>query len=114
MGRNWLVAEADLMRSVDAMQRVGPELLGPVLVCPENNRAWWLVPLGADEELADVRPLTIHLAPWALKCPPPRKYLWGRGWLEKPDGSGRLTDPVALGAAFGPGGSLRLPVGAFV
>lgn len=101
------------MRSVDAMQRVGADRLGPVLVYPEADLAWWLVPLTAGEELDDIARITVHPAGWVLACPPAHEYMNGRGWLEKPDGSGRLTDPVALGAAFGPGGPLRLPAGAF-
>ncbi|GAA2945853.1 MULTISPECIES: hypothetical protein [Streptomyces] len=112
-GLHWLVAEADLMRSITAMQRVGSRRLGPVLVHPETHRAWWLVPLGADEEFADIQALTVRLGPWTLNCPPAHAYMAGRGWLEKPDGSGRLTDPVALGAAFSPGG-WRPPAEAFV
>ncbi|MFE4336088.1 hypothetical protein ACFRQM_44050 [Streptomyces sp. NPDC056831] len=114
VGRCWLVAEANLMRSVDAMQRVGSDRLGPVLVHPEADLAWWLVPLGADQELADIRAITVRTPPWELHCPPAHAYMNGRGWLEKPDGSGTLTDPAALGAAFGPGGPMRLPVSAFV
>ncbi|MGW1863737.1 hypothetical protein [Streptomyces collinus] len=30
--------------------------------------------------------------------------LGGRWWLAIPDGTGHLTDPILLGAAFGPGG----------
>lgn len=114
VGQDWLVVEADLMRSLDAMQRVGSDQLGPVLVYPEAERAWWLVPLGSDQELADIPALTIHTRPWELHCPPAHAYIDGRGWLEKPDGSGALTDPVVLGSAFSPGGPLRLPVAAFV
>ncbi|MCX4550638.1 MULTISPECIES: hypothetical protein [unclassified Streptomyces] len=113
-GRLWLAAEADLMRSVDAMQRVGPDRLGPVLVSPSADLAWFLVPLDAGQELADIRAITVRTPPWELICPPADYYLNGRGWLEKPDGSGKLTDLAALGAAFGPGGPMHLPVSAFV
>lgn len=113
-GLCWLAAEAGLMRSVSAMQRIGPGRLGPVLVYPEADLAWWLVPHAAGDELADIGCITVHPAGWALACPPAHQYMNGRGWLEKPDGSGLLSDPVAMGAAFGPGGPLRLSVGAFV
>lgn len=113
-GRLWLAVEADVMPTVAAMQRIGPDRLGPVLVHPGSERAWWLVPPGADELLADLPRLTVHPEQWSLRCPPAERYIDGLGWLEKPDGSGRLTHADALGAAFGPGGSgLRLPAGAF-
>ncbi|MEV5677094.1 hypothetical protein [Streptomyces sp. NPDC052179] len=96
------------------MQRVGSGRLGPVLVYPEADLAWWLVPLGADQELADIRAITVRTSPWELLCPPAHAYMNGRGWLETPDGSGALTDPAVLGAAFGPGGPMRLPASAFV
>ncbi|MGW3736697.1 hypothetical protein [Streptomyces sp. NPDC005148] len=111
-GRLWLTAETDIMRSVAAMERIGPDRLGPVLVNPSTERAWWLVPRGAEEALADLSWLTVHPEPWPLRCPSAERYIDGFGWLEKPDGSGRLTDPDVLGAAFGPGG-LRVPVAAF-
>ncbi|MEV6790917.1 hypothetical protein AB0M87_02725 [Streptomyces sp. NPDC051320] len=112
-GDRWRVVEADLMPSVAAMQRIGPGRLGPVMVYPEADLAWWLVPPGAAEELADLPRLTVRPAGWALRCPPAHRYFDGRAWLEKPDGSGRLTDPVAMGAAFGPTAGPRLPAEAF-
>lgn len=112
-GRLWLAVEADLMRSVAAMQRIGPDRLGPVLVYPSADLAWWLVPCGAEDVLADLGRLTVHPKGWMLRCPPAEWYVDGRGWLEKPDGSGQLTDPTALGAAFGPSGGPRLPAEAF-
>lgn len=93
------------------MQRIGPDRLGPVLVHPSSDLAWWLVSCTAMEELADLGRITVHPAGWELRCPPADRYVDGWGWLEKPDGSGRLTDPTVLGAAFGPGG--RLPAEAF-
>ncbi|MFF7690580.1 hypothetical protein ACFZB6_31145 [Streptomyces syringium] len=109
----WAVVETDLMRSIDAMQLLGrARKLGPVLAYPEADRAWWLVPHGPETQaLGDLPQLTVHAERWVLRCPPAHEYMHGRGWLEKPDGSGRLTDPVDLGAAFGP--TSRLPVEAF-
>jgi hypothetical protein len=112
-GRLWLAVEAALMPSVTAMQRVGPGSLGPVLVYPGADLAWWLLPTSAADLLEDLPQLTVRPAGWTLRCPPADRYLDGLGWLEKPDGTGGLTDPAALGAAFGPGGGLRLPAGAF-
>ncbi|TXS39297.1 hypothetical protein EAO72_20700 [Streptomyces sp. or43] len=110
-GRLWTAVEADVRRSVDAMQRIGPDRLGPVLVHPSADLAWWLVPCGSVEELAGADFLTVHASGRSLRCPPAERYVDGLGWLEKPAGSGRLTDPAALGAAFRPGRRLR--AGAF-
>lgn len=110
-GRLWHAMEVDLRRSVDAMQRVAPDRLGPVLVHPSADLAWWLVPCASVEELAGVDFLTVHVAGRPLRCLPAERYVDGLGWLEKPDGSGRLTDPAVLGAVFRPGGRLR--AGAF-
>ncbi len=93
------------------MQRIGPGRLGPVLVYPSADRAWWLLSPGAEDLLADLPQLFVHPAGWALRCPPADRYVDGLGWLEKPDGSGRLTEPAALGAAFGPAGTMRHPAG---
>lgn len=100
------------MRSVAAMERIGPDRLGAVLVNPGAERAWWLVPREAEEALVGVSCLTAHPERWPLRCPPAERYIDGFGWLEKPEGFGRLTDPDVLGAAFGPGG-LRAPAAAF-
>lgn len=93
------------------MQRISPDRLGPVLVHPSADLAWWLVPCGSVEELASVGFLSVHASGRPLRCPSAGQYVDGLGWLEKPDGSGRLTDPAALGPAFRPGGRLR--AGAF-
>jgi hypothetical protein len=110
-GRSWTVAEAPLLPSLAAMQRIGSVRLGPVLATTEPDLAWWLLPLDAAEHLADVRRLTLRPDGWPLPCPPCESALDARIWLERPDGTGRLTDPVLLGAAFGPTG--RLPAAAF-
>ncbi|WP_329594029.1 hypothetical protein OG195_36120 [Streptomyces sp. NBC_01362] len=96
------------------MQRIGPDRLGPVLVYPSADLAWWLVPCGAEASLADLGRLTVQPEGWMLRRPPADRCIGGRGWMERPDGSGGLTDPAALGAAFGPAGPLHLPVSAFV
>ena len=108
-GVHWCVAEAPLMASVHAMKRIGSARLGPVLADVHVDRAWWLLPPGLDWELDDVRQVIVRSAGWVLKCPPVTYALDGRMWLERPDGSGRLTDPVLLGAALGPGGGARSP-----
>ncbi|MGW1808245.1 hypothetical protein [Streptomyces sp. NPDC002078] len=108
-GPHWRAVEAPLLPSVHAMKRIGSTRLGPVLVDVEADRAWWLVPPTLSDELDDVRPLLIRPAGWALGCPPVLYSVGGRGWLERPDGTGRLTDPVLLGAALGPGGYRTAP-----
>jgi hypothetical protein len=108
-GNAWLVVEANLLTTMKALGRIRTEHQGPVLGDPERDLAWWLVPLEADVELADVRQLTVQPAGWLLRCPPTGWHLESRLWLTRPDGSGRLTDPAVLAAAFGPGGIYRLP-----
>ncbi|MEU8983048.1 hypothetical protein ACFVXW_33020 [Streptomyces sp. NPDC058251] len=112
-GLHWRAAEAPLGRSMDAIKRIGPDRLGPVLADVTSERAWWLLPPGLDDELDDIRLLTVHPHGWLLRCPPVLYAVRGRVWVETPDGSGRLTDPVLLGAALGPGGGPRLPAEAF-
>ncbi|MEV8477880.1 hypothetical protein [Streptomyces sp. NPDC051173] len=103
----WRAVEAPLLRSVDAMQVLGrAKRLGPVLAWAEASVVWWLVADGAEEHLVDLPLLILRPPLWPLRCPPAHEYLCGRIWLEKPDGSGLLTDPVDLGAAFSRGGSL--------
>ncbi|MCD9145793.1 hypothetical protein LUZ28_27435 [Streptomyces albireticuli] len=96
--------EAPLIRSIDAMQilrRSGK--LGPVLAYAEVSVVWWLVGDGAEEQLADLPMLIVRPPRWPLPCPPANEYIHSRIWLEKPDESGRLTDPIDLGAAFSHG-----------
>ncbi|KUL26622.1 hypothetical protein [Streptomyces regalis] len=107
-GGHWLVAETRLATGYPVLTRIRAEHRGPVLADPELDKLWWLVPLGAAEELADVRQLVVQPAGWCLHCPPTGWQLEGRMWITRPDGSGQLTDPAILAAAFGPGGH-RLP-----
>ncbi|MFI5634015.1 hypothetical protein ACIA8E_32515 [Streptomyces sp. NPDC051664] len=91
-GRLWLAVEANILPSVAAIQRIGPERLGPVL-----------------ELLAYLSRLTVHPEARSLLRPPADRLLDGLGWLEKPD-----RTATTLGAAFDPDGSgLRPPAGAF-
>ncbi|MGW3723560.1 hypothetical protein [Streptomyces sp. NPDC000851] len=107
-GEHWLVAESRLVPGYPAVMRIREDLRGPVLIDPYRDRAWWLVPPNATEGLADVRQLKVQPAGWALPCPPSGEQVGGLFWLWRPDGSGRLTDPAVLAAAFVPGG-YRLP-----
>ncbi|MEU7154127.1 hypothetical protein AB0B15_39860 [Streptomyces sp. NPDC045456] len=103
----WRVVEADLLRSIDAMLplfRAG--VLGPLLVSTERRRAWWLTALSAEDHLVDIPALTIRPPRWPLLCPEVGQSAYGCAWLEAPDGTGKLTDPAALGAVFGPTSSL--------
>lgn len=107
-GARWLVAETALLTTMKALNRVREEHRGPVLADTEVDKAWWLVPLDAADELADWRQVTVHVTGWPLHCPPTGWHLETRMWLCRPDGSGRLTDPAVLAAAFGPGGYRHL------
>jgi hypothetical protein len=105
-GERWRVVEGPLLRSIRAMNHVSGRCLGPVLADTATERAWWLLPSDLGEELGDVRELTVHPPGWRLACPPVLYAIDERVWLERPDGSGRLTDPAALSAAFDQGGRL--------
>ncbi|MFF4655084.1 hypothetical protein [Streptomyces sp. NPDC001381] len=106
-GEHWRVAEGPLLPSLGAMKRLERARLGPVLADVSAGQAWWLLPIGVGHELDGTRQLTVHPPGWALACPPVLYSLGERGWLEHPDGSGRLTDPTALGTAFGEDGRPR-------
>ncbi|MEU6230448.1 hypothetical protein [Streptomyces sp. NPDC047042] len=111
-GPHWRVAEAPLLRSVEAISRIGADRIGPVLADVHRDVAWWLLPPDLTDELDDIHRLTVRPDGWVLKCPPVLYSVTGRWWLERPDGSGRLTNPVLLGAALSPGGA-PLPLEAF-
>lgn len=104
-GAHWRAAEAPLLQSMHAMKRMGWKGLGPVLADVEANLAWWLLPTTVGDELDDARALTLRPDGWLLRCPPVLYAVGVRMWLERPDGSGRLTDPRLLGTAFSPGGA---------
>lgn len=108
-GTRWLAAETRLMPTMHALNRIREAQRGPVLADPDLDLAWWLVPLEAAEELSDLRQVTVRPAGWPLRCPPASWHLESRLWLCRPDGSGRLTEPAVLAAAFGPGGYRRPP-----
>ncbi|MEV0115894.1 hypothetical protein AB0H77_22035 [Streptomyces sp. NPDC050844] len=109
----WLVAETQLAHALEAIKRIPDHQQGPVLIDVRFDRAWWLVPLDAAEQLADVRPVTVLPFEWPLHCPPTSRAFGSRVWLEAPDGSGRVMNPIYLAAALGPGGGPRLPAEAF-
>ncbi|UOB12034.1 hypothetical protein MQE23_24545 [Streptomyces sp. HP-A2021] len=107
-GNAWLAAEAPLVASMQAPNRIRPERRGPVVADPTLDMAWWLVPLDAADELGDLRTVTVQPVGWPLHCPPTGWPACGRFWLTRPGGSGELTDPAVLAAAFGPGRYRRL------
>ncbi|MFC9130231.1 hypothetical protein ACFT4A_25740 [Streptomyces sp. NPDC057099] len=106
-GSAWLAAEAPLVASMQAHRLIREELRGPILADPDLDTAWWLVPLDAVEELADLRAVAVQPIGRPLHCPPTGWPACGRLWLTRPDGSGQLTAPAVLAAAFGPGGFRR-------
>ncbi|WP_372352608.1 hypothetical protein [Streptomyces sp. KL116D] len=105
---HWLAAEAQMIEALHARKRIPARARGPLLIDPGLDAAWWLVPLDAAEELADIAHLTVHPFDWPLHCPSTQQPACGRFWVDAPDGSGTLTDPVYLAAAFGPAAG-RLP-----
>lgn len=106
-GAHWLAAESMLVATMQALARIREEHRGPVLADPQLDRAWWLVPSAAAAELADVRAVAVQPSGTPLHCPPTGWQACGRFWLQRPDGTGQLTDPAVLAAAFGPGGYRR-------
>ncbi|GAA2694163.1 hypothetical protein [Streptomyces lunalinharesii] len=55
----WCVAEGRCLRSLEAIRPLQcAGLLGPVLVDPAADAAWWLLAAGAEEHLADIPILT--------------------------------------------------------
>ncbi|MGW5477739.1 hypothetical protein [Streptomyces sp. NPDC004008] len=103
-GERWLVAESRVSNGLPAVARIRERQRGPVLIDAYGDKAWWLVPLHAVDELADVRQVTVRPSGWILYCPPIGVMRDGHFWLWNPDGSGRLNDPAVVAAAFGPGG----------
>lgn len=96
----WAVAQADVLVSIDVMGTLGRfSRIGPVLTHAETSRAWWLVSPEGAEVLARTPQMTLCRSA-ALRCPPADYPVHGRGWLEKPDAKGTLTDPQALAHAF--------------
>lgn len=97
----WTVGELGLVRTLAALDRLSRAgVLGPVLASPSAERAWWLLPAAAQEHLADITDLTLYKPGDCFLTPPATLPLHSRAWIELPDGSGRLTDPVALGAVL--------------
>lgn len=100
-GPHWCIVEMPTLRSVEAIARIGGDRIGPVLADIHRSVVWWFLPPDLTDELDDTRRLTVRPAGWALKCPPVLCSVNGRWWIERPDGSGRLTDPLLLGTALG-------------
>lgn len=98
---SWTVGELGLIRTLAAMDPLQrSRLLGPVLASPNQDRAWWLLPAAAREHLADIPDLTLYEPGDCFLMPPATLPMHSRGWIESPDGRGRLTDPAALGAVL--------------
>ncbi|MEU1273203.1 hypothetical protein [Streptomyces sp. NPDC005799] len=87
-GTRWLAAETLLVTGMQARSGISEAHRGPVLADPVVDRAWWLVPLNASDELADLRPVTVRPVGWPLHCPPTGRQACSRFWLTHPDGSG--------------------------
>lgn len=112
-GGHWTVAETSLTRTMAAIKRVTAGRRGPVLADTTREIAWWLLPPSLTDELDDIHTVTVHPRGWVLRCPPVLYPVRGRVWIDRPDGSGRLTDPLLLGSALRPGHSPRLSAEGF-
>lgn len=100
-GGAWTVGELGLIRTLAAINSLSKAaVLGPVLASPGNDRAWWLFPADARQHLADITDLTLYEPGDCFLMPPVTHPMHSRAWIELPDGSGRLTDPAALGAVL--------------
>ncbi|MGW6486258.1 hypothetical protein [Streptomyces sp. NPDC055056] len=108
-GDHWIVGETSLARTMEAIKSIPGQRRGPVLAGCHQGIAWWLLPPALADELDDVHALSVRPRGWILRCPPVLYPVRGRVWIERPDGSGRLTDPVLLGAALSPGGGPDFP-----
>lgn len=106
-GGLWIVGETSLARTMEAVKSIPAQRRGPVLADCHQGVAWWLLPPALADQLDDVHALTVHPRGWILRCPPVLYPVRSRVWIERPDGSGRLTDPVLLGAALSPGVRVR-------
>lgn len=101
-GGLWTVGEIGLIRCMLGIESLGRSgMLGPVLTCPSEDLAWILLPGDADRHLSDISDLYLLGAGECLLAPPVDRPMSGRAWIELPDGTGRLTDPSALGAVLG-------------
>ncbi|WP_262058502.1 hypothetical protein [Streptomyces sp. STR69] len=100
-GTRWLAAETRLLPAMRALNR---KCHGPVLCDTETDAAWWLMPATAADALSGIQEVRVRRAGWTLRCPPTGWQLEGRFWMNRPDGSGLLTDPAALVAALGHAG----------
>lgn len=99
-GPHWRVAETQLSRSMRALRHLGSTPFGPVLTDIDRTLSWWLLQPSLADELGGTVGVYVHPAGWELHCPPVTHALGGRSWLAIPDGSGQLTDPAVLSAAF--------------
>lgn len=98
----WSVVEThDVVQAADALLALRRTWRpGPVLAHPEGRRIWWLLPPGQAAAFDGFPGAVVRPADWALPCPPVDEPLCGHGWLEKPDGTGHLTDPHHLAATL--------------
>ncbi|MFG2780844.1 hypothetical protein ACGFY7_23690 [Streptomyces prunicolor] len=104
-GTHWIAVETQLLA---AMHALNGQQHGPVLADTETDVAWWLVPADGAGAFAELRNVHVRPPGWTLRCPPTGWQLEGRFWLNRPDGSGLLTDPTALADAL-VAGEHRLP-----
>ncbi|MEV0264843.1 hypothetical protein AB0I49_26350 [Streptomyces sp. NPDC050617] len=89
--------------------------IGPHLLCGAERTAWWLVPTGGGQTLADVGQLRVLPPGCPIIAPRPGAYTGNRLWIlpeptiRTPRPWLRLTSPQALRAAIGEAGRSRPP-----
>ncbi|WP_319294934.1 hypothetical protein [Streptomyces sp. AK08-02] len=77
-GLRWLAAQTPLLTAMQVLARLPGEDRGPLLADPGVDTAWWLVPLDAADELADLRQVFVRDPGWPLHCPPTGRQACGR------------------------------------
>lgn len=75
------LAGPSLRSTLPTRARIPEPPPAPVLANTEGDDPWWLVPLDAAEELADVRAVPVKPRGRHPHCPPAGRMLAGRLWL---------------------------------
>src|SRR3546814_1408645 len=82
-GPHWRVAEAPLLRSVEAVARIGGDRVGPVLADIHRDVAWWLLPPDLTDELDDMGRLTVRSEEHTSELQAPMRTSYAVFFLKK-------------------------------